>query len=273
MKKENFIVKKGVELLAKKQSPAVLTGLTLAGIVVTGILAYKSGLKAHDILEDRKEQKEEMQLETKKEKSQFIVNTAKEIAPIVAPPIIMGAVTAACAIGGNRISNKRVAVLSAAYAVTKDALTETNNKMVDMLGAGKAKQIKDEIIKDKVKKKPSNGEEIIQTTGKGNQLFKDMMFGTTFRSNLNAVEQAIRELSADCEADRYVTLDEFYDKLNLEHIGFGNSVGWSSKDLARGMLPISTTSLIDDFYGEVVIHINYNSIGVSKRVYNFDGFY
>lgn len=276
MKKESFIVRKATELIAKKQSPAVLCGVAVAGLVITGIMAYRSGLKAHDILEEQKEKKEEMNKEaapTKKEKIELVKETAKKIAPVVAPPLIMGGVTAACIIGGNRISNKRVAALSAAYAITRDALSKTNSKMVDFLGGGKAKQIKDEIVKDKKKKCPSNENTIVQATGKGNQLFKDIEFGTTFRSNLNAVDQAILELSADCVNEQYVTLDEFYDKLGLEHIGFGSMVGWSTKDLVGGKLPISTTSLIDDFYGEVVIHISYNSIGVSKRVYNFDGYY
>lgn len=282
MKKERFIVKKVSELLAKKQSPAILCGVTVAGILVTGVMAYRSGLKAHDILEEKIKEKEELKRdreeklltkkEIAKENVEFLWETTKELAPVVAPPVIMGVVTAACAIGGNRISNKRVAVLSAAYAVTKDALSETNNKLVEMLGAGKAKQIKDEIVKDKLKRNPSTRSEIIQTTGKGNQLFKDMKFGTTFRSNINAVEQGIVELSAKCMNEQYVTLDEFYDILNLEHIGFGSYAGWSYRDTAGGKLPISLTALYDEFYGEVVMCMDYD-IGVTKRVYNFDDWY
>lgn len=270
MNLKKILVRKGTEIINKKCTPSVLVGLTVTGIVVTGVMSYRAGLKAKDILKEKKKKKEELKKKpesTKEEKIDLVKETVKEMCPIVAPPVIIGGVAIACALSGQKMNAKRIAVLSAAYSVTKDALESQEGKIVEMLGGGQAKKIKDGVAKDKIKKVKTSDVKA-QKTGHGTQLCKDLKFGTLFYSSINAVQGAINNISADCIDERWVTLDDFYDKLNVEHIGVGSDMGWCSGDLCKGRLPITVTPILNEDQ-EIVLCLDYD-IGVSETFPIFD---
>jgi hypothetical protein len=103
-KKMKFMenVKKFGKDLAKatdKNSPAILTGIAVVGLVTTAVLAWKAAPKAQKIVEEHKERVDRLGGDvSEEEKREETVEVIKEMAPVVAPPIVMGAVTAACII-------------------------------------------------------------------------------------------------------------------------------------------------------------------------------
>lgn len=261
---KKLLIKKGTELINKKCTPGVLIGFTVTGVVVTGVVAYRSGIKAGEILKKRKEKPK---LVTKEEKVEDLKEAVKDLAPIVLPPAVMAMITILCAIGSHKVTAKRMMVLSAAYTVAREALSDQDQKILELFGENKRKKIKDEIAKDRIKDlKVSNAR--AQKTGRGNQLCKDVQFGTEFYSSVNAIQAAINSLSTDCIDERWVTLDDFYDKLNIDHIGVGSSMGWCSGDLCKGTLPISVTPILNED-SEVVLCLDY-TIGVSENFPVFD---
>lgn len=103
-------------------------------------------------------------------------------------------------------------------------------------------------MKDKVGTAPDPKDEkgqIIITSG-GDNLCKDLYSGRFFRSNAQKIGQAINELTYDIQSDMYVSLNDFYDKLELPRIPLGDDLGWNIDDLVNRRLPICYTAILTD---------------------------
>lgn len=232
----------------KENAPALLAGIALIGVVTTGILAFKAGLKANDILKNQKEELDMVDPEDKEAIKQVKKETIKKIVPVVSAPILMGVTTSACVLGGHHVSQKRLAVLSAAYSVAEKSVTDLNQKMVDILGEGKAKTIKDAVTKDKFKSMEKDGNigEKIVVTGNGDVPCIDLYTGQPFYSNADKIRRAINELSSECGSNMYVELNDLYEKLRIPIRPVGRDFGWNSDDLIRGQLPITVTAVLSE---------------------------
>lgn len=222
---------------AKKNEPAILSGLGVAGVFITGWMAFKAGPKAHYILE-----KHQCMIETGKDKKEETIACVKEMAPVILPPIAMGVATSVCIIGSNSVSSKRIAVLSAAYNMSETALKDYQAKVTEMVKPEKVKKIKEELAKDKLDENPLQPGTDIIITGNGDVLCMDGYSGRYFRSNAQKIGQAANELSADLQTDMYVSLNDFYDKIGLNHIPMGDDFGWNVDDLVRGQLSIDISA-------------------------------
>lgn len=232
---------------AKKKSPAILTGLALVGIAVTAYQAYKAGLAATEVLKKHREEMDMVEPEDKAAKRTVVKETIKEMAPIVAPVIIMGVTTGACVVGAQSINSRRIAALSAAYTVAEKTVNDLNSKMREVLGVKKAQSIKDSIAKDKLHAKGSVPDGQVIITGDGNVRCMDEYTGRLFWGNARKIDKAVSELNNDVRCCRWVCLNDFYDKLGLQRIKMGYDLGWNEEDtLGNGSLPISFTAILDD---------------------------
>lgn len=227
----------------KKQSPAILTGTAVLGLITTAVAAFKAAPKANDILEKHKIR---METAKKEEKLKIRMETAKKLVPVLAKPVVLGTITIACIICSNTISSRRIATLSAAYSISETALNELNGKMTDILGEKKARSIKDAIVKDKVNKQDPPKESNIIITGDGDVLCQDMYSGRYFRSNAEKIGQAINWASAEVRNCMYVSLNEFYEKIGIPYIPLGDEIGWNVDDLNGGTLPITYTAVLTE---------------------------
>ena len=247
----------------KKNKPGILTGFAVVGIVLTGVSAYRAGLVADEILENYRKDMRDVKHGDKEAKNAVIKETAKELIPVVVPPMLLGVTSIACALGSHCESHKRIAALSAAYSISEKAVTELNDKMKEMLGEKKAKEVKDAINKDKLKKKESdlkkNGTTIdneILNTG-GNVRCIDHYTQRPFWSNADKIKRAINELSSRIIVEMYVSLNDFYELINLARIPDGDDIGWSIDDTDKGRLPIDfSTILTEDDYP--CLYVNYD---------------
>lgn len=229
--------------LTKKNSPALLTGSAVVGLIATTVSAFKMSPRAHKIVEDKKKEMSYVDPQDKKVKRTVMLEAAKELTPVVAPTVIMGTATAACIIGSNSISSRRIAALSTAYAISERAVKDLNEKMTETLGEKKAQAIKDAIALDKMEKNPPPTEtnQIIMT-GDGDVICMDVYSGRYFRSNAQKIGQAINQLNYQIQNDIYICLNEFYDLLNIPGIPMGDDLGWNLDDTIKGKLPITITA-------------------------------
>ncbi len=241
----------------KKNSPMILTGLAIVGLISTAYLSYKAGIKADKIIEKyKKDIKSHAPSceEDKENKKNITIETAKKMVPVIAPPIIMGGVTLACIIGSHSVSNRKIAALSAAYSLSESTVKNLNGKMEEMLGEKKTRSIRDSIMKDKLekdsekdKKLMDNGSIIIPNDG--TVLCKDLYSGRLFYSTAEKINQAIAKCSYDLISDMYVSLNDFYDAIDspqLKPIPMGNDLGWNVDDSQNGKLPIYLTALLTE---------------------------
>lgn len=235
----------GAKNFKEKNKSAIFAGTAMAGIVLTGITAYKAGLKARDILERKNKAMEQLDPKDTEGRKKIFWSTAKEMAFVILPPVIIGGASMVCVFSSHRVSSKKIAALSAAYSVSEKSLKELNDKMVDTLGLKKATSIKEQIAKDHVKNDPPKDGQII-ITGDGDVLCRDGCTGRYFRSNAQKIGMAINELSSMCASDMYVSLNDMYDILGIPEVPLGNEVGWNSEDMVKGQLPITFAAVLTE---------------------------
>ncbi len=241
------------EGFAKKESPAILTGMVIVGVISTAYSAYKAGLKADKILKEYREDMRDCHPDDKEAKRAVKEETVKKMASVMAPTLIMGSATIACAIGSHSASSRRIAALSAAYSLSESTVKGLNEKMEDMLGEKKAREIKDSLMKDKLRADTKNDQKVIAEStiipSDGTVLCKDLYSGRLFYSNAEKIKQAIAKCSYDIVSDIYISLNDFYEAINspqLTPIPMGNDLGWNIDDTQNGKLPITLTALLTE---------------------------
>lgn len=235
-----------------RNTPTILTGLGVLGLVETAIMAYKAGPKGKKIMDAKKQDLRDVAPGDKAAKRAVIGEAVKEMAPVVGPPIAMGVATSACIIGSNHVSSRRIAAISAAYSLTETAFKDYKEKTVELIGEKKAQNIREAIAKDKIQKNPpkDTDEEVSGNyipVGDGLVLCYDTYSGRYFHSNAQKIGSAINALSQDVQSEMYVSLNEFWEEINspeLPKLPMGDDMGWNIDDTMRGQLPIHITAIL-----------------------------
>lgn len=215
-------IKKATKELGKlisKNSPTILTGVSVAGLVTTTVMAVRATPKACRLID-------EWEYKNGFPKKMDVVKITWKC---YVPAVIMGSVTIACMISANSINLRRYAALASVYSLSEAALKEYQAKVVETIGAGKERQIKDEIAKDKVMNNPPKDGEVI-LTGKGDTLCLEWLSGRYFRSNIDKIKKAENDLYADLLQDDFISVNDVYYALGLANTGLGDEMGWKVDD-------------------------------------------
>ena len=229
---------KDAKVMVSKRSPEILTGLGIAGVISTTVLAVQATPKALDLIARAEDKKFDNGHGNK-----LTVSEKMKVAwkPYI-PAAITGIASISCIIGASSVHAKRNAAIAAAYNLSQTALTEYKEKVVETIGEKKEQAIKDKISKDKIKKDPVSKSEVI-VTGKGNTLCYDAFNSRYFYSDIDQIKRAINELNRIMLNQMYVSLNDFYDELNLKHSGNGDELGWKLDD---GFIEIDFSSQLSD---------------------------
>lgn len=248
MKKDISNLLNSAMSFTSKNSPAILTGLAVAGVIITVVKAYKSAPKCQEILDQHRKEMERIDTDDKELKRKVTGKAVKELVPHIVPVMVMCGATIACILGSHSVSNRRIAAISAAYSMSEKAVKDLNSKMIETLGQNKTRAIKDAIVKDKVDKDPIDKSQIVMSRD-GTHLCKDLYSGRMFYSNAQTINQAINRLSHRIRTEMYISLNDLYDELsnpNLPRIPLGDDVGWNIDDVIDGDLPITLTSVLTE---------------------------
>lgn len=212
---------KKVGALISKNSPTILTGFAVAGLITTSVMAVRvtpNALRLLELERDYRRKKQSPELN----KRDIVKLTWK----VYLPPVIMGGATIACIIGANSIGMRRNAALASVYSLTEATLKEYQGKVVETLGVTKEQKIRDEIAKDRIEANPVDETQII-FTGKGETLCYDSLSGRYFKSDIEKIRKAENKLNRDLLTDNFVSLNEVYEELGLPRIQLGDEMGWS----------------------------------------------
>lgn len=249
-------ITKDVRKFASKRSPEILTGIGIAGMITTTILAVRATPKALELIE---EQKEEASVD---ELSSF------EVVKVAWKPYIPAMVTCiastACLIGASSVNTKRNAALATAYKLSETALSEYRDKVVETIGEKKERIVRDKVAEERVKKNPVSKNEVI-ITGNGKTLCFDPISGRYFMCSIETIKKAENTLNKQMLHDisGYVSLNEFYDELGLDHTSVGNDLGWNTNQL----IDIDFSSQLND-NGEPSVVLDY-LVAPKCDYYNF----
>ena len=210
-------VAKNMQHTLGKYSPQILTGIGIAGMITTVVLAVKATPKALELIEDRKEELDAGKL--------TVVDTVKAAWKPYVPAVVTGVLSTVCIIGGNAIGTRRTAALAAAYKISETALHEYKDAIVETAGEEKAKEVKEKVAQNKLDKNPVVEKQII-VTNKGTFLCYDSLSGRYFQSDIETIRKAQNDINDYLFSEDYASLNMFYDFLGLEHTRLGAELGW-----------------------------------------------
>lgn len=240
---------KDFQRLAKKRSPEILTGIGIAGMVTTVVLAVKATPKAMELLQEAERKNIDKQLDNGVEGPDVknglpAIETVKVAWKPYIPAAVTGVVSIACLIGANSVHARRNAALYSAYKISTTALNEYRDKVVETIGEKKEAQVRDKVNKDKLEKNPASSNTVIMTGG-GETLCYDAHSDRYFKSDVDRIKRAVFDLNDRMQKgmEMYISLNEFYDAIGLKHVNIGDSIGWR---VDKGYIDISFGAQLTD---------------------------
>ena len=221
MSKPNIsMLMKSAQLWMSKHSPEILTGLGIAGMVTTTVLAVKATPKALKQIEKKKEE-----LGLTSDDKLTVTETVKAAWKPYIPATITGTLAVSCLVGASSVNMRRNAALAAAYHLSETALTEYKEQVIETIGKNKEKTIRDKVDKARVEKNPPNDNNII-ITGDGDTLCIDYHSGQYFKTSIDKLKKVENELNARLLREDYISLNDFYDEIGLPFTQMGSDLGW-----------------------------------------------
>lgn len=224
-------VRENVISTVSEKSPEILVGIGLAGMLTSTVLAVKATPKALDILAEAEEYNEYGELTT--------VEKVKSTWKCYVPAALGYCASAACIVASATTNKKRNIVLAGAYKATESALIEYRNKVAEVVGEEKEKEIRESVIKDR----GETGKPIITCLGKDEYLCYDELSGRYFKSDIDRIKKVVNDMNYKLLNDNILSLNEFYYELGLKPVDAGYTQGW---DISKGMIEVSFTSALSE---------------------------
>jgi hypothetical protein len=214
-------------------------------MITTTVLAVRATPKALELLEEKKNEDWVDELSPLE-----VVKAAWK--PYV-PAAVTGIASVACLIGASSVNAKRNAALATAYKLSETALSEYREKVIETIGEKKEKTVRDKVAEERVKKNPVSKSEVV-VTNNGTTLCFDPISARYFKSSIDKIKRAENELNKQMLHDisGYVSLNDFYDELGLDHTSVGDDLGWNVDRL----IDISFSSQLND-NGEPSVVLDY----------------
>ena len=245
------------KFFVKKHSPEILSGLGVAGVITTTIMAVKATPNALKLIDEYKENNDKDDIK--------IFETIKVAGVCYIPTTIIGVVSISCIMGASTISFKRNAALATAYKLSEAALKEYSDKVVEVIGEKKEKTIRDAVFQDEINKHPVKNKEIY-ITNKGETLCYDGISGRVFKGNIDQIRKSVNELNREMRNEMFISLSEFYDEIGLRHTDISDYIGWNID--TTGYIDIDTSAILTEDE-KPCIYISYRN----RPIYGFDDLY
>ena len=247
-------VAKSVEKFLQDNSPLILTGVGVTGVVTVAYLTGKATFKAADLISAE-------QYELDLHEKSHPLDTKEKIKlvwKLYIPPAAVGVTTIACVVTANRIGTRRAAAMAAAYSLTEKAFEEYRQKIVEKLGEKKEQEVRDEIAQDQVKRNPAANSNVL-VVGKGDVLCYESFSGRYFMSTVENIKKAQNDINYLILNENYASLGDFYDKIGLPGTDYSEEVGWNADHL----LEVFFSGTISDD-GQPCISISFATAPIRK---------
>lgn len=209
-------------------SPVLLLGTTIAGVVTTGVLAAQAGYKARRIIDeaegrmyDPDENIEELTLQEKVQLTWLCYATAG----------ISGAGTIAAAVGTHTVHTKRANAMAALYAVTSNKLDDMTEKAEELLGPKKTQELQNRVAQKAIERNPNSEDTEILILDDGTELCYDDWSGRYFMSSVQKLEGVINDINRTLIDQGDASLNDLYEFMGLNHIPMGQDWGWSGEKI------------------------------------------
>lgn len=250
-----------VSKMAAKNSPAILTGVGVAGLGATAYYSYKSAKKIEvitDDLENRRKLEELIDLVqityidkglplTKEVKESYDVakenfvpidrfTVVKDVAGAVALPVALGLASITCIVLSYHIQNNRIVTLAGALATATAERIYYNNKFKADYGQEEYEKFTTPVERTRSQITDADGE--IQNVDTFAKVDIKSLHGVWFSDsseytrddheyNMAFVRQAAEALDLKLFRNGFLTMNEVLDALSIERTKQGALMGWS----------------------------------------------
>lgn len=199
----------------KRSSPTILCVFAGIGVIGTAVAAAMVTKPALDALEEYEDENGPL---TTPEKVLFM-------APSYIPAATIAAGTIVCIFGANALNKKQQAMIVSAYGLLDQSYKEYKAKVMEMLGKDGELEIRDAIVKDRIKKDPpiDSDSEL--------PLFYDIYSKQYFNMAMEDFTEARYKLNRNLSLRGYSSLEEFYCFLGLDSTELSEIIGWDYETL------------------------------------------
>jgi len=187
------VIGQDIRVFCEKNKTHILTGLSVAGTVATGVLSARSGARAARKIDRREEELG---------RRMSFMEKAKLCGKDFIAPAAAGVLAAGSAIGSDVISTKIIGERTALLIASEQAYERLSRKTKEVVGEKKAHQVTDEIAKEKVAEArkagylTTNSFENAPRSGNGTLYpFVDGYSMLPFWSNLDYILLTVRNLN------------------------------------------------------------------------------
>lgn len=235
--------------LMTDNSPTILAGLGVAGVLSTAYLTGRATVKAMEVI---RAEEEDARRSTGDADYECHARRKLELTWQFFIPAAGSAVaTVAFIVAANRIGARRAAALAAAYVVSERAFEEYRDKIVDRVGGRKEQSYRDEIAQDRVNRRPPP-ENLVWDETANSVLCCDLFTGRYFLSDMETIRRAQNDINYQINASYYASLSDFYDRIGLEHTSMSDDFGWNADKscelhFSTAMTPFGKPCLTFDF--------------------------
>lgn len=228
---------KDIQMFTSKHSPEILTGIGIAGMVTTTILAVKATPKALTLIDKKKD---ELELHTTDDLTPVEMMQAAWKCYI--PAAITGVTSIACLIGATSVNARRNAALATAYNLSATAFSEYKEKVIETIGEKKEQAVRSKVAEDRIAKDPVKQSAII-VSGNGNTRCFDTITKRRFTSDIETIKSVVNELNRRMvSGEDYISLNDFYYELGLDGSSIGDELGWN---VADGLIELDYSAQLD----------------------------
>lgn len=236
-------ITRDVRTAISKHSPEILTGIGIAGMITTTIMAVRATPKALELIKEER-------LERADNDENFIYGSTplptKDLIKLTwkcyIPAAVTGCLSVSCLIGASSVNVRRNAALATAYTLSESALKEYQEKVIETIGEKKEQSVKDAIAKDRIDRDPVTSREVV-ITERGNTLCYDVISGRYFKSDIDKLKKAENELNRQMRDEMYISLNEFYYEIGLNPTSIGDDLGWN---IDHGYIDLQFSSQLSD---------------------------
>lgn len=242
-----------VSLQGKKYAPEVMVVVGVVGVVASAVMACKATTKAGAIVEDTKDQMDQIhevaethaeeysEDDMKKDTVIVYTQTAVKFAKLYGPAVILGAASIACILGSHHILSKRNAALAAAYATVDKGFKEYRGHVIERFGKEldkelrynvKAKDFEETVVNEETgeETKVTNTVNVADPNDYSDyaRFFDDGCTGWTKDSEQNLYFLKCQQNYANERLQKkgYLFLNDVYEMLGIPKTKAGQIVGW-----------------------------------------------
>lgn len=274
-------------LLAQKNSPAILFGAGVVGMIGSTVLACRATLRLEQVLEESNRELEltrtltdprYSQLDRQRDKAQIYTRTTVKVAKLYGPSILVGAASVGCLTKSHNMLNQRNLALTAAYAAVDKAFNEYRSRVVEKYGEEQDRDFRYSTEQVELVDERGKIETVTRISTDDDPSmyarFFDHYAGTWSKDpEYNYVFLKCQQQWANdmLKARGHIFLNEVYDCLGLERTKAGSVVGWvlseggdNEVDFGIFELDMTAKDFINGREGSILLDFNVDGVIYDK---------